>query len=176
MASVRSSGIIAIVTVIAGFLLYAVSGCTSQKPASIGTSAPELVVKDLITGQTVNVRDLEGKVLFINFWASWCPPCKEEMPSIETVHREFLNRSDFRMITILFKDSNTNGLDYLRSNNYTFPVFEDISGRSSRNFGVTGVPETYIVDKKGLLRRKVIGALDWSGPDEKAFIKNLLNQ
>lgn len=172
----RSSVIIALVTVVAGFVLYAVSGCTSQKPVSVGTPAPELVVKDLRTGQKVNIRDFEGKVLFVNFWASWCPPCKEEMPSIETVHREFLARSDFRLITILFKDSNTNGLDYLRSNGYTFPVFEDISGRSSRNFGVTGVPETYIVDKKGLLRRKVIGALDWSAPDEKVFIQNLLNQ
>ncbi len=79
--------------------------------------------------------------------------------------------NDFVMITILYKDSPENSIGYMKSNGYTFPVYVDSDGISARNYGVTGVPETYIVDKKGMLVKRVIGAADWNSPEEKSQIK-----
>ncbi len=157
-------------------LLVTLPACNSKKTVAVGLSSPDLEVNDAVTGQPVSAADLAGKVLFVNFWASWCPPCKEEMPSIESVYREFGGRNDFRMITILYNDEPDEGIGYLKANGYTFPVYKDNDSRTARNFGVTGVPETYLISKKGLLKRKVIGALDWSGPEERQSILSLLSE
>lgn len=151
-------------------------GCTSKDPAAVGLYAPGVEVKDALTGQTLSTADLKGKVLLVNFWASWCPPCREEMPSIEALYRELKDRPDFRMVTILYNDSNQNGIGYMKQNGYTFPVYEDIGGSTARKYGITGVPETYLVDKKGLMKRKIIGAIDWNSPEEKASLLALFNQ
>ena len=136
--------------------------------------APSFEVKDAVTGQIVSTADLNDKVIFVNFWASWCQPCKEEMPSIEALYREMAAHKDFVMLTVLYKDSPDNAFAYMKSMGYNFPVFVDPDGNVARDFGVTGVPETYIIDKKGVLVKRVIGGLDWNAPDEKNMIKTLL--
>jgi len=93
------------------------------------------------------------------------------MPSIEALYREMKGKEDFVMITILYKDSPESAIGYLKSNGYTFPVYVDPDGSAARKYGVTGVPETYIVDKRGMLVRRVIGGADWNSPDEKSQIK-----
>jgi DsbE subfamily thiol:disulfide oxidoreductase len=150
--------------------------CKREKFAAVeGLRVPELVIRD-ISGGSVDPNTLKGKVVFINFWASWCPPCKEEMPSIEALYRGHLNDSGFTMITILYKDEPNNGLEYLKANGYTLPVFVDDNGISAKNFGVTGVPETYVVDKKGILRKRVIGPAEWNSAEAVALIQSLLNE
>lgn len=135
------------------------------------SKAPAFKVKDAVNGKELSSFDLKNKIIFVNFWASWCQPCKEEMPSIEALYREMMGKEDFVMITVLYKDSPKNGIEYMKSNGYTFPIYVDPGGSSARNYGVTGVPETYIVDKKGVLVRRVIGGADWNSPDEKSQIK-----
>jgi thiol-disulfide isomerase/thioredoxin len=135
------------------------------------SKAPGFEVKDAVSGKRVSSSDLKNKIIFVNFWASWCQPCKEEMPSIEALYRDMMDRDSFVMITIIYKDSPENAIGYMKSNGYTFPVYVDPNGSSARNYGVTGVPETYIVDKKGVLVRRVIGGADWNSPDEKSQIK-----
>jgi len=147
-----------------------------KKEIAVGLSAPDFLVTDVVSGQRISSAELKGKVLFVNFWASWCEPCKEEMPSLESLYRGEMSQKDFRMVTILYKDSPSNALGYMKVNGYTFPVYTDMRDSSSKNFGVTGVPETYIVDKKGILRRRVIGGADWNSPDEKDLIRSLLNE
>ena len=93
------------------------------------------------------------------------------MPSVEALYREMAGNNDFVMITILYKESPENGIGYMKSNDYTLPLYVDSDGISARNYGVTGVPETYIVDKKGMLVRRVIGAANWNSPEEKNQIK-----
>lgn len=139
-----------------------------------GPLAPTFEVSDAVSGKGLSLSHLKNKIIFVNFWASWCDPCKEEMPSIEALHREMASNSDFVMVTILYKDSPKNALGYMKSKGYTFPVYVDPGGSSARNYGVTGVPETYIVDKNGMLARRVIGGADWSSPGEKNSIKSLL--
>ncbi len=136
--------------------------------------APSFELKDAVTGQTLSSAGLRNKVIFLNFWASWCEPCKEEMPSIDALNGEMAADGNFVMVTVLYKDSPENAFSYMKSKGYHFPVFVDSDGGVARAFGVTGVPETYIIDKSGVLVRRVIGGLDWSAPEEKSMIKSML--
>jgi len=141
-----------------------------------GGAAPEVSVIDPRSGTRLSAEELKGKVLFVNFWATWCQPCKDELPSVEALYREMAGTEGFRMITILYNDSPEAAFGHLKSKGYTFPVYSDIDGASARNFTVTGVPETYIVDKKGQLARKVIGGFDWTSPEVRDLLKTLLAQ
>lgn len=156
--------------------LLLVSCAEKKTEVAEGLHAPKLDIRIADTGQTPDMSLLKGKVVLVNFWASWCPPCKEEMPSIEALHRDMLTNQNFSMITILYKDEAKIAFDLMKSNGYTFPVFLDNMGSSARNFGVTGVPETYLIDKKGTLRKRVIGPADWNSAEAKAYINSLLSE
>ena len=156
----------------AAFFLISCSGSKTEEAKS--NQAPAIEIKDLATGEKVTMEQFKGKVLFINFWASWCPPCKEEMPSLEGLYRELRSDNRFAMLTILYNDDPKNAVDYMMANRYTFPVFTDYDGISAKRYSVTGVPETYIIDKKGALRKRVIGAADWYSPEAKTYLNALL--
>jgi thiol-disulfide isomerase/thioredoxin len=148
--------------------------CSSPKTEVADNQAPALEISDLGTGQKVDMQQLRGKVIFVNFWATWCPPCKEEMPAIEALYRGLGSDGRFAMLTILYKDDPQTAASYMNANGYTFPVFGDIDGASAIHFKVTGVPETYLVDKKGALRKRVIGPADWNSPEARTYINTLL--
>jgi thiol-disulfide isomerase/thioredoxin len=151
--------------------------CSCQSPRSDvaeGRQAPGLEISDAGTGQKIDLGQYKGRVMFINFWATWCAPCREETPSIEALHRELGHDGRFVMLTILYKDSPNTANEYMKSNGYTFPVCTDREGASAKGYGVTGVPETYLVDKRGVLRKKIIGSLDWSSSEARTFINTLL--
>ncbi len=149
----------------------------AQEPgAPVNISAPEIEVTDAATGRKILSANLKGKVLFINFWASWCQSCKEEMPSIENLLKRFLDNQDLVIITILFRDDPQNGISYMKQNGFNFPVMVDADGKAARAYGLTGVPETYIIDKKGILREKVIGPAPWDSPEALAIITKLLKE
>ena len=138
--------------------------------------APGIDVKDEKSGRQLISKDFKNKVVFINFWATWCPPCREEMPSIESLYKNMSGNDKFQMVTILYKDTYQNGTAYMQQNGYTFPVYSDAEGNTAVNYGVTGVPETYIIDKKGTLKKRVIGPAEWNSPEAKNFINSLLNE
>jgi cytochrome c biogenesis protein CcmG/thiol:disulfide interchange protein DsbE len=157
-------------------VLLLIAAACAKKEVAVDHPAPDFKVLDTLTGQKLSSSDLENKVIFVNFWASWCEPCKEEMPSIESLYREMSSQKDFRMVTILYRDSPWNALGYLKMSGYTFPVFTDTGEISAKNFGVTGVPETYVIDKKRVLKMRVIGGADWNSPVEKGIITSLLKE
>jgi DsbE subfamily thiol:disulfide oxidoreductase len=149
---------------------------TSRRPsATVGLDAPEVVLRDA-SGKAFTLAELKGSVVFVNFWASWCEPCKEEIPSIQGMYNHFRNDGQFRMLTILYKDESQTARAFLKEGNYDFPVLTDTDGRSAMSYGVTGVPETYIVDKKGILREKIIGPADWTSPQAITLIANLIKE
>lgn len=151
------------------------SACSKKTTGVADTNnAPKLDVRDVKTGQSIDLSQYKGKVVFVNFWASWCSPCKEEMPSIEALYRDLLKNDTFVMVTVLYKDDTGIASDYMRLHGFTFPLFADNDGISARNYGVTGVPETYLVDKKGSLRKRVIGPADWNSSEAKEYINSLL--
>jgi len=145
-----------------------------KKPSVVGLYAPDFRVKDM-AGKTFTSADFKGKVVFVNFWASWCTPCKEEMPTVNALYDQMKDNKDFVMITILYNDSPVNGLGYMKSKGYDFPVYTDVGGSSASDFGVTGVPETYVIDKSGILQKKVIGPDDWTSPEDLKLISSLLH-
>lgn len=159
-----------------GILILAASCSEKKSENAEGVQATKLDVRDVRTGKAIDTTQLKGKVVFVNFWATWCPPCKEEMPSIEALHRELRKNETFLMVTILYKDEGKAAVDYMQANGYTFPLFTDNDGISAKRYGVTGVPETYLIDKKGALRKRVIGPADWNSSEAKAYIYSLLSE
>lgn len=168
--------ILSILLVAASVLLFASFSCNRKHSVGVGLQAPDLDIRDEVGGRKLTSEDLKNKVVFVNFWASWCPPCKEEMPSIESLYKDMAGNDKFQMITILYKDPLQDGTNYMKQNGYTFPVYSDNNGVTAGNFGVTGVPETYVIDKKGILQKRVIGPAEWNSPEAKNFINSLLNE
>lgn len=166
--------ILVLVTAVAVFVLGVKHERGAHK-AVIGLDAPDVVVTDA-SGKTLKLSELKGNVVFVNFWATWCQPCREEVPSIQQLYSRLKDESGFRMVTVLYRDYYDKAMAYLKKNDYEFPVWIDNGGKAARAYGVTGVPETYIVDRKGILREKVIGPTDWSTPEAMALVTNLLRR
>jgi thiol-disulfide isomerase/thioredoxin len=147
----------------------------NQKVAKIGEPVPDVA---LIDEQEIKLKlsDLKGSVVFVNFWASWCPPCIEEIPSIEALFRSLSGEQNFKMITILYRDDMDRITKSAREQGYTFPIYRDPDSSAAQQFGITGVPETFIIDKKGILRDKVIGPYNWDSPAVTGTLLQLINE
>ena len=174
----RAKSVILIAVFIVAIAAVLISVKREEAPktkAVVGLKAPEFVLSDP-SGKTYTLSELKGSVVFINFWATWCPPCVEEMPSLQNLYNGFKDKKEFRMITILYKDDYNKAMAYQKQNNYTLPVLIDRELKSAKAYGVTGVPETYIVDKQGVLREKVIGPADWNSVQVDSLISNLIKQ
>lgn len=174
----KTKGIVLVALLLVGLAIIVVSVKKEDAQpvrAVEGFPAPGLTVFDE-GGKAYSISEMRGSVVLINFWATWCPPCREEMPSLQKLYDSFKNNQGFRMVTILYRDDYQKAIDYLKGNNYMLPVFIDQKEKSAFSYGVTGVPETYIVDKQGMLRSKVIGPADWSTPEAFSLISGLLKE
>jgi len=160
--------------IIIGFLLFRYQYSTTRIP-TIGSAAPDIELVDF-NNNKLRLSDLKGSVVFINFWATWCESCVDEMPSIEGLFRSMSKNSKFNLITILFKDDQYRAFSYMKGNGYTFPVYINPDGAAAKKFGITGVPETFIIDKKGVLRDKVIGPAEWDSPHAVETFHKLINE
>lgn len=150
------------------------AGGNTTVPA--GKMAAPFALEDL-NGRLVTLDDLRGKVVFLNVWATWCGPCREEMPSIETLYDEFKNDKDF---VILAVSQDTRGRaavePYVEQNGYHFEVLLDPENKVGESYDVGGVPETFIIDRDGRIVAHHMGAFDWSSADFRAALRELLNQ
>ncbi len=158
----------------------ALSGCkpggSKIGAVAVGLPAPDFSLVDMKTGKQLSSSELRGKVIFVHFWATWCQPCREELPLVNAMGNDAASLSNFVMATVLYQDSPENAVAFMKTMSYSFPVNTDPGGTAAKSFGVTGVPETYIIDKKGVLRRKVIGAADWGSAGERQLINSLLKE
>jgi len=122
------------------------------------------------------MAQLRGKVVFLNIWATWCGPCREEMPSMETLYDEFKSHKDFVMLAV---SQDERGRDtvapYVEKNGYHFTVLLDPKNLVSTSYNVSGVPETFIIDRAGRIVAHHLGAFDWSRPDVKEALEQLLS-
>ncbi len=145
------------------------------EPVLIGKPAPDFVLRDL-NGETRSLSDYQGQVVFLNFWATWCKPCKEEMPSMERLHQALEKEfSDgFVMLAVSIDKSADDIPAFMAKHKLTFPVLHDRWGKVDRIYKIMGVPETYIIDQTGVLVEKVIGPRDWDAAQNIQGMLDLL--
>jgi cytochrome c biogenesis protein CcmG, thiol:disulfide interchange protein DsbE len=168
---------ILLITLVLGIIVafFIIKPSHGPKITKVGSEAPDTQLTD-ISENRLRLSDMKGSVVFINFWATWCGSCVEEMPSIERLSRLLSENTRFRIVTILYKDDLGRAISYMKQNGYTFPVYLNPDESAARSFGITGVPETFILDKKGILREKVIGPAPWDAPEFIQALQNLINE
>lgn len=168
-----------VVTLVAVAVLALVFGIvwlqsSKYEPPKIGKVAPDFALVDL-NDKEVRLSDLRGKVVFLNFWATWCKPCKEEMPSMEVLHKNF--EKDGLVVLAVSIDRVTTTKDippFIKSMNLSFPVLVDSWGKTDMPYKRMGVPETFIIDQQGVIREIVIGPRDWTRLDSLNVLTGLL--
>ncbi|MDP2279913.1 MAG: TlpA disulfide reductase family protein [Nitrospirota bacterium] len=146
--------------------------------AAVGLKAPDFELPELDTSSKGSsmiwrLSELKGKVVFINFWATWCDECKKEKPAIQRLYEKMQGRP-FQMLTIIYKDDPKKAVNYMKINGYTMPVLFDAGNEISRSYWVRGVPETFIIDKEGIVREKIIGRRAWDSPEAIGLIEKWL--
>jgi cytochrome c biogenesis protein CcmG/thiol:disulfide interchange protein DsbE len=147
---------------------------TRSRPP-INQPAPDFLLPDL-NGQVVHLSQLKGKVVMLNVWTTWCAPCRQEMPTMETLYRR-LKSSDFFMLAVSQDvDGRNTVVPYLQEGDFTFPVLLDVHGEVGKKYGVTGYPETFIIDRQGTVVYHHIGYNDWSQPTVEAALRRLADQ
>ena len=160
----------ALAPLVAIALLLFAGGCNSG-----GKGAPDFVAQDL-QGQAVRLSAQRGKVVFLNFWATWCPPCRMEMPSMQALSKKFA-AEDFVMLAISEDDGGAPVVKkFVQENGLTFPILVSPTGEIGRSYGVYGYPETFLIDREGNLVARFIGPRDWRDPRFEQDLRTLIKE
>ena len=138
-------GLIALLALLGAALLRSQSG-----PATIGQAAPDFKLTTY-DGEQYQLSELEGKVVVLNFWASWCKPCEQEATDLEAAWRYYQPQQQVIFLGVDWTDTEKKGLQYLEEFNITYPNGPDLGTRISQSYRISGVPETYIIDRSGIL-------------------------
>lgn len=157
--------------VFGGILLLALSGCYSgTRPPRIGSAAPDFTVQDSET--KVTLSQYRGQVVVLNFWATWCPPCVEEIPSLVEMQRRMKTKG-VTVIAVSVDADESAYQQFVKDHNVKLLTVRDPSQKSNNLYGTFKFPETYVIDRKGIMRRKFIGAVDWTDPEIAEFLGRL---
>ena len=142
----------------------------------IGEQARDFTFADL-EGREVSLSDFYGKkVVFLNVWATWCPSCKDELPTLQRLYEKFRGE-DFEILAVSIDAAGKKAVaPYMEKNGYTFKALLDPAGSVQLLYGTTGVPESFIIDKNGLVAFVEIGPGDWTDPKRQALIRGLINE
>jgi peroxiredoxin len=139
---------------------------------SAAPAAPDFILPDL-SGKTVRLRDFRGKVVVLNLWATWCTPCVAEMPTLETLWKRMAGRD--LVLLAVNQDERTDGVrGWVDGQELTFPVLLDPRAQVAHDYGVSGYPETFVIDRNGRVVHHHIGFRDWSEPEIVAALEHLL--
>ena len=154
-------------------LLFVLADLASAKIKD-GENAPNFTLKNL-EGKDVSLSEFRGKFVLINFWATWCGPCKIEMPSLESLYQKFKNKN-FAMLAIsndMFGETVVK--PFVEAHKLSFPILLDQRLKASNQFGVVSLPSTFMIDPKGKIIGALYGAEDWTTPSNILYFENLLN-
>ena len=172
-------GVVAVLTLIA-LILFTIDRAFHREmfPIAIGSSAPDFhaVTLDSARAQK-SLADYRGQVVMINVWATWCLPCRVEMPSIEALHKAY-GPKGLKIVAVSIDDPGTETQirDFVKSFGLTFQILHDPKNVISENYQVDGYPETFIIGKDGVIRKKLMSATDWNSPENRALIERLLSE
>ncbi|HEY6852920.1 MAG TPA: TlpA disulfide reductase family protein [Gemmatimonadales bacterium] len=139
----------------------------------VGSRAPDFHAVDLATGRATTLADYKGKVILLNIWATWCQPCRVEMPAIQRLHQK-LGGKDFQIVSVSIDvDGDSVVTAFARELGLTFQILHNQSGDIQQIYQTTGVPESFVIDRDGIIVKKVIGAAEWDGPVNETLIERL---
>jgi cytochrome c biogenesis protein CcmG, thiol:disulfide interchange protein DsbE len=145
------------------------SGCDrGNHPKEIGKPAPDFTVSDSRT--SIHLASYRGQVVLVNFWASWCAPCIEELPSLLEFHRE---HPEYPILAVSIDEDEHAYQRFLVQRHVDFLTVWDPGESAANKYGATGWPETFIIDRQGNMRRRFIGATDWTDPEIIRYLKTL---
>jgi len=128
-------------------------------PVLVDTRAPVFEGPDVESGEPLSSEQYKGKVIVVNFWASWCQECKVEHENLLRLYDEFKDHPEFVMVGINYQDEIPKARAYLQRYGSSFPHMQDVKGALAIDFGVYGVPETFVIDRQGIIRHKWIGPI-----------------
>jgi len=147
------------------------TGCyRGSRPPRIGSAAPDFTVQD--ADRKVSLNELKGKIVVLNFWATWCPPCIEEMPSLVRMQQQ-LRPKGVEVLAISIDVDEAAYHKFLKEHGVDLLTVRDPDQKSSTLYGSYKWPETYIIDRDGILRRKFVGPVDWNTPEITDFLNKL---
>jgi cytochrome c biogenesis protein CcmG/thiol:disulfide interchange protein DsbE len=147
----------------------------TAEPIQPGLEMPNFTFPD-INGKEVSLSDHRGKVVLVNVWATWCPPCRQEMPSMQSLYEKFKGEN-FEILAVSIDSEGREAVaPFMRKMNLTFPALLDPGETIRSLYGITGVPESFIIDKQGILVEKIIGPINWATPEVFFFFKDLIQK
>lgn len=181
MTSRKQLAVVVGVLIVVGVLAFAGRYFLSDElaPVGLGVQAPDFVVMSLdSTPVKKTLADYRGNVVLINIWATWCVPCRVEIPSIERLNAAYAPKG-LKVVAISVDDPGSEPLirDFVKKYNMNFDVLHDTGGQEgkvSRDYQTNGYPETVIIGRDGLIRRKFLGATDWNSASNRGLIERLL--
>ncbi len=151
-------------------LLVLLAGCNrGSHPTLVGNPAPDFTVQD--ADRKVTLHDLRGKTVVLNFWATWCPPCVEEMPSLVKMQSSLKDR--VVVLAVSVDEDERSYRTFLKKNNVDLLTVRDPQQKSNELYGTFKFPETYIIDRNGVVQRKFIGPVDWTRADVVEYLNKL---
>ncbi|MBK5274258.1 MAG: TlpA family protein disulfide reductase [Desulfuromonadales bacterium] len=155
------------------------AGCTkkeqAQGPAEVRENkpVPEITVNSL-KNVPLKLSELKGKVVLLNFWATWCPPCRGEIPAMMKLNSAMAGKP-FQMVAVSIDEGGVPEIEsFFKTTGFSLPTYTDPGNAAQKIYGITGVPETFVIDKNGILVKKVIGPLAWDSPEAVSFLEGLM--
>jgi len=157
------------------FLLTQNNSYLTYAPLAAGQSAPDFTLPGL-DGKMVSLSEYKGHVVLVNIWATWCPPCVDEMPSMETLYKEFKDEN-FEILAISIDALGANAVGpFMKKYNLSFPALLDPEATIKMLYQTTGVPESFIINKEGILVEKIIGPKNWAAPEVVNYFRDLIRK
>jgi len=142
---------------------------------AVGSRAPQFSATNLASGRVTTLAHYRGTVVLLNVWATWCQPCRVEMPSLERLSRR-LGGADFRVVAVSVDEQGPDVVaKFAQDLGLSFEILHDRSGAIQRAYQTTGVPESFVIDRDGVIIRKVIGPAEWDGPVNETLIRRLID-
>jgi len=166
-----------IVTGVAGGAAIMTGVGSEVARVEVGATAPDFHAIDLATGDSVSLVDrYRGKVTLVNIWATWCVPCRVEMPAMEHLYTSLAPRG-FAIAAVSIDEGSPDDVrKFGRELELSFDLLQDRSQRIQQSYQTTGVPESFLLDREGVIVKRIIGAHDWNSPSNRALVERLLDE
>jgi thiol-disulfide isomerase/thioredoxin len=128
----------------------------------------------LLEGETRSLSSYKGKVVFLNFWATWCGPCRVEMPSMEALYNKFSDKG-LEILAVNSGEDQATVRSFLKNEGFSFSALLDLDRRVSANYGIQAIPTTFLIDRDGMIILRLVGSIDWNTPKIHAALESLLS-